>query len=229
MRPALCDEALRLGRVLAGLVPGEAEVHGLVGADGTAGVAAAARGSTRPASRCCCSTRIARAGTALLIRRGLAALDARAALDGGARAVRAAGRRSPPVTRGPATAEATDWRRIVALYDALAARWPSPVVELNRAVAVAMADGPAAGLALVDALAAEPALREYHLLPAVRADLLAALGRPRRGARRVRARGRAHRQPARARAAARPRAAASGTLTPETTQRRVLLPLAASR
>ncbi|MFD7862715.1 RNA polymerase sigma factor [Streptomyces sp. NPDC059783] len=179
LRPALCEDALRLARVLAGLMEREPEVHGLAallelqasrtaartGPDG-APVLLAAQDRTR--------------WDRLLIRRGLAALlrSAETAADAGtglgpyglqaaiaachARAVRY---------------EDTDWPAIAALYGRLAALTPSPVVALNRAVAVAMAEGPAAGLALVDALAADPALRAYHLLPSVRGDLLERMGR----------------------------------------------------
>jgi RNA polymerase sigma factor (sigma-70 family) len=175
MRPALCEEALRLGRVLAGLAPDEPEVHGLVAL------------MEIQASRS--SARVGHAGEPvllldqnraqwdqLLIRRGLDALD------------RAESLASPP---GPyvlqaaivacharaRTADETDWIRIATLYEALAAIEPSPVVELNRAVAVGMAHGPAAGLELVDALTAEGSLARYHLLPSVRGDLLSRLGR----------------------------------------------------
>jgi predicted RNA polymerase sigma factor len=176
MRPALCDEALRLGRVLAELMPHEPEVHGLV--------ALMEIQASRTASR------IGPAGEPillqdqnrarwdrLLIRRGLAAL-ARAEAQGttlGPYALQAA--IAACHARAPAAAD-TDWAAIVALYDALAQLMPSPVVELNRAVAVSMAFGPAAALERVDALDAEPALRDYHLLPAVRGDLLERLGRP---------------------------------------------------
>ncbi|WP_219416903.1 RNA polymerase sigma factor [Pseudonocardia nigra] len=174
-RPALCQEALRLGRVLAGLVPAEPEVHGLLalmeiqasrlpartGADGQAVLL---------------PDQDRRLWDRLLVRRGLAAL---------ARA------ESLPAPIGPytlqagiaacharaATAEDTDWGRIAALYDVLGGLWPTPVVELNRAVAVGMAQGPAAGLAIADRLAAAGALAAYPQLPAVRGDLLARLGR----------------------------------------------------
>jgi predicted RNA polymerase sigma factor len=128
VRPALCRDALRLGRVLAGLMPREPEVHGVLALSGALGPYA--------------------------LQAAIAACHARAR-----------------------SVEATDWPRIVALYDGLAALTGSPVVELNRAVAVAMAFGRGAGLELVDALAGDPALRGYHLLPSVRADLLARLGR----------------------------------------------------
>jgi len=174
-RPALCEEALRLGRVLAGLMPQEREVHGLV-------ALMEIQASRLPA-------RLGPDGEPvllmdqdrsrwdhLLIRRGLAALARAEALGG---------------TLGPYTLQAaiaachararvaseTDWTRIAAIYDALSQVMPSPVVELNRAVAVGMAFGPAAGLEIVDTLVAEPSMRDYHLLPSVRADLLAKLGR----------------------------------------------------
>jgi RNA polymerase sigma-70 factor, ECF subfamily len=175
MRPALCEEALRLGRVLAALVPQEPEAHGLIAL------------MELQASRM--RTRVDAAGQPvllfdqdrarwdrLLINRGLAALARAAALGGpfGPYTLQAA---IAACHARAATPEDTDWEQIVALYDALVELTGSPVVALNRAVAVAMADGPAAGLALVDELADEPALRRYHLLPAVRGDLLAKLGR----------------------------------------------------
>jgi len=175
MRPALCEDALRLGRVLAELMPQEPEVHGLVAL------------MEIQASRL--RARVNQAGDPillldqnralwdqLLIRRGLSALERAEKLE---------------ATQGPYTLQAaiaachararaahdTDWKRITALYEQLANAAPSPVVTLNRAVAVGMAYGPAAGLALVDELVSEPSLRTYHLLPAVRGDLLAKLGR----------------------------------------------------
>jgi len=175
MRPALCEEALRLGRILAELVPQEAEVHGLVAL------------MEIQASRL--TARVAASGEPirlfdqnrsmwdrLLIRRGLAALD---------RAEKLAAMRGPYVIQAAIAAcharartpAETDWPRIVALYEEFVRLVPSPIGELNRAVAVAMAYGPAAGLELVDALAAEPALKAYHHLPSVRADLLEKLGR----------------------------------------------------
>jgi RNA polymerase sigma factor (sigma-70 family) len=175
LRPALCDDAMRLGRILAELLPEQAEVHGLVAL------------MELQASR-----QHARVGTSgeivtlfdqdrsrwdrLLIRHGLGALDRARALGGGLgpyalqAAIAACHARA-------ATAEDTEWIRIVALYDALAQLVPSPVVELNRAVAVSMAFGPEAGLELVDGLVEESALARYHLLPAVRGDLLVKLGR----------------------------------------------------
>jgi RNA polymerase sigma factor (sigma-70 family) len=176
-RPELCDDALRLGRVLAELAPNEPEVHGLVAL------------MEIQASRL--AARIAPDGTPillldqnrarwdwLLVRRGLAALDRAFAL-------------APPGSRGPYVmqaaiaachgrareASATDWARIAALYGELAAAAPSPIVELNRAVAVGMAEGPAAALAILDNPALQRALADYHLLPSVRGDALAKLGR----------------------------------------------------
>lgn len=175
MRPALCEEALRLGRILAGLMPEEPEVHGLVAL------------MEIQASRA--QARVTAAGTPillldqdrsrwdrLLIGRGLAALNAAAKLRGA---------RGPYLLQAEiaacharaSTADETDWKRIVELYAELAEIAPSPIVELNRAVAVAMAFGPQAGLDLVEKLAAEPVLKAYHLLPSVRGDLLKKLGR----------------------------------------------------
>ena len=175
VRPDLCREALRLGRILAGLAPAAPEVHGLlalmelqasrlkarVGPDG-APVLLAEQDRGR--------------WDRVLIRRGLAALRRAEALggDGGAYALQAA---IAACHAEAPSAGATDWGRIALLYGRLGALAPSPVVELNRAVAVAMAQGPAAGLAVVDGLAGEPALARYHLLPSVRGDLLARLGR----------------------------------------------------
>ena len=132
--------------------------------------------STRKAVRCCCSSRTARAGIRCSSGRGLDALDARRALGGsrGTYALQAAIAACHAEARSAAD---TDWPRIAALYAELAEVAPSPVVELNRAVAVAMADGPEAGLAIVDALRDEPSLARYHLLPTVRGDLLVRLGR----------------------------------------------------
>jgi len=175
MRPALCEEALRLGRILAELAPGEPEVHGIVAL------------MEIQASRS--GARIGPSGEPillldqdrsrwdhLLVRRGLAALSRAEQLGGrlGPYALQAAIAACHARAR---TAAETDWTRIAALYDALAQIAPSPVVELNRAVAVAMAFGPAEGLALVDALVSEPALKYYHLVPSVRGDLLVKLGR----------------------------------------------------
>jgi len=175
LRPALCEDALRLGRILAELAPMEPEVHGLVALMEINASRSAAR--LGPAGEPILLLAQNRARwDQLLIRRGLAALARAEALT---------------KTRGPyliqacitacharaATPESTDWPRIAALYAELAALQPSPVIELNRAVAVSMAEGPEAGLRLVDALLAEPALRNYHLLPSARADFLARLGR----------------------------------------------------
>ena len=175
VRPALCEDALRLGRVLAGLAPDEPEVHGLVAL------------MELQASRL--RARTGRAGEPillldqdrarwdhLLIRRGLAALD-RAEELGGAMGPYSLQAAIAACHARAGRAEETDWFRIVALYDALAEIARSPVVELNRAVAVGMAFGPAAGLELVDALVSEASLAGYHLLPSVRGDLLAKLGR----------------------------------------------------
>jgi RNA polymerase sigma factor (sigma-70 family) len=177
IRPALCEDALRLGRVLAELMPREPEVHGLVAL------------MEIQASRL--RTRVGPSGEPvllldqdrsrwdhLLIRRGLAALERAEQLGTtlGPYALQAAIASCHARAR---TAEETDWARIAALYDALAEVSPSPVVELNRAVAVSMAFGPAAGLELVDRLESEPSLVGYHLLPTVRGDLLAKLGRSR--------------------------------------------------
>ncbi len=175
MRPALCEEALRLGRILAELVPMEPEVHGLVALMEIHASRAGAR--TDPAGEPILLLEQNRGRwDQLLIRRGLAALERAAALGGalGPYTLQAAAAACHARAR---TAAETDWNRIVALYDALAQLTPSPVVELNRAVAVSMAFGPAAALGLVDALAAEPRLNEYHLLPSVRGDLLEKLGR----------------------------------------------------
>ncbi len=175
MRPALCEDALRLGRVLAELAPGEPEVHGLVALMEIQASRAAAR--TGPAGEPVVLLAQNRARwDRLLIGRGLAAL-ARADSLGGAPGPYALQAAIAACHARALTAEETDWARIAALYETLARLTPSPVVELNRGVALAMAFGPAAGLAVVDGLLAEPALKEYHLLPSVRADLLAKLGR----------------------------------------------------
>ncbi|HMI49291.1 MAG TPA: RNA polymerase sigma factor [Gemmatimonadaceae bacterium] len=175
VRPGLCEDALRLGRIVAELAPEEAEVHGLVAL------------MEIQASRL--RARISSSGKAILlldqdrgrwdqilIRRGLAALERaeRLRAANGPYALQAAIVACHARAR---TAAETDWRRIASLYDALAAVAPSPVVELNRAVAIAMAFGPAEGLKIIDALTSEPSLKGYHLLPAARADLLEKLGR----------------------------------------------------
>lgn len=175
VRPALCEDALRLGRVLAGLVPGEAEVHGLVALMEIQASRMRARVTAARIPIPLLEQNRAR-WDQLLIRRGFAALQQAETLGGarGPYALQAAIAACHARARHP---EDTDWERIVALYDALAQLNPSPIVELNRAVAVGMAFGPAAGLELVDALVDTPALKAYHLLPAVRGDLLAKLGR----------------------------------------------------
>jgi RNA polymerase sigma-70 factor (ECF subfamily) len=175
VRPALCEDALRLGRILAELAPEETEVLGLIGL------------MEIQASRL--GARIGQSGEPVLlldqdrtrwnhalVRRGLAALDRAERLGGalGPYALQAAIAACHARARAPGD---TDWSRIAALYDALAQVAPSPVVELNRAVAVAMAFGPAAGLEIANGLTSEPSLKGYHLLPSVRGDLLAKLGR----------------------------------------------------
>jgi len=175
VRPGLCEEALRLGRILAELAPAEPEVHGLVALMEIQASRLAARVSPSGEPVLLLDQNRAR-WDHLLIRRGLAAL---------ARAERLNEERGPYVLQAAIaachararTADETDWTRIADLYRELAERTPSPVVELNRAVAVAMAHGPAAGLELVDALTAEPTLKSYHLLPSVRGDFLKKLGR----------------------------------------------------
>jgi RNA polymerase sigma-70 factor, ECF subfamily len=175
MRPALCEDALRLGRVLAELVPQEAEVHGLVALMEIQ--ASRARARTGPSGEPILLLDQDRSRwDHVLVRRGLAALE-RAERLGGALGPYALQAAIAACHARAQTAAATDWPRIAALYAALARLAPSPVVELNRAVALAMAFGPEAGLALVDALVDEPALQDYHLLPSVRGDLLAKLGR----------------------------------------------------
>jgi RNA polymerase sigma-70 factor, ECF subfamily len=175
MRPALCEDALRLGRILAGLAPNEPEVHGLVALMELNASRSAARVGPSGEPVLLPDQNRSR-WDKLLIRRGFAALERAEALGGarGAYALQAA--ISACHARAKAAAE-TDWERIAALYAALVERVPSPVVELNRAVAVSMARGPAAGLEIVDALTSEPSLRNYHLLPSARADLLWKLGR----------------------------------------------------
>jgi predicted RNA polymerase sigma factor len=175
LRPALCEDALRLGRILSELAPQEPEVHGLVAL------------MEIQASRS--GARVGKDGTPvllmdqdrgrwnhLLVRRGLAALD-RAERLGGARGPYALQAAIAACHARARTAGETDWTRIAALYAALAQLTPSPIVELNRAVAIGMAFGPAAGLELVDRLTTDPALKAYHLLPSVRGDLLAKVGR----------------------------------------------------
>jgi RNA polymerase sigma factor (sigma-70 family) len=175
MRPQLCEEALRLGRILAELAPGEPEVHGLVALMEIQASRSRARQGPSGEAVLLLDQNRAR-WDRMLIRRGFAALARAQALDSapGPYALQAAIAACHAHAR---KAEDTDWPRIAALYDALAECAPSPVVELNRAVAHGMAFGPAAGLHIADALTAEPALKTYHLLPAVRGDLLAKLGR----------------------------------------------------
>ncbi|WP_246258725.1 RNA polymerase sigma factor [Streptomyces typhae] len=177
VRPALCEDALRLARQLAALMPKEPEVHGLAALLELQASRTAAR--TGPGGEPVLLKDQSRGRwNRMLIRRGFAALERAEGASGGMA-------RGPYVLQAAIAAchahagsyEETDWERITALYGLLAARAPSPVVELNRAVAVSMARGPEAGLALVDALAGEPALRGYHLLPSVRGDLLERLGR----------------------------------------------------
>jgi predicted RNA polymerase sigma factor len=175
MRPGLCADALRLGRVLAGLMPKEPEVHGLVALMEIQASRSASR--VGPSGEPVLLLEQDRAGwDRLLIGRGLAAL---------ARAEELGGELGPYTLQAAIaacharalTAEETDWARIAALYESLARMSRSPVVELNRAVALSMAYGPAAGLALVEQIVDDPALKGYHLLPSVRGDLLFKLGR----------------------------------------------------
>jgi RNA polymerase sigma factor (sigma-70 family) len=175
VRPALCEDALRLGRILAELAPEEPEVHGLVALMEIQ--ASRLRARVGPSGEAVLLLDQDRSRwDQLLIRRGLAALERAGRLGGerGPYALQAAIAACHARARTP---QETDWSRIAGLYDELATQAPSPVVELNRAVAVGMASGPAAGLELVDALTSEPSLASYHLLPAVRGDLLAKLGR----------------------------------------------------
>ncbi len=175
MRPTLCEDALRLGRVLAELAPNEPEVHGLVALMEIQASRSGARVGPTGEPILLLDQDRAR-WDHLLIRRGLAALE-RAEVLGGAHGPYALQAAIAACHARARTPEDTDWTRIVALYDALAQLLPSPVVELNRAVALAMAFGPAAGLEVVDVLRSEPSLEGYHLLPSVRGDLLAKLGR----------------------------------------------------
>ena len=175
MRPALCEDALRLGRILAELVPQEPEVHGLVALMEIQASRFRARigvqGEPIPLLE-----QNRGLWDQLLIQRGFTALIRAEAIGGmlGPYAIQAA---IAACHAQAHTAAETNWERIAALYDALVQLSPSPIIELNRAVAIAMAFGPAAGLELVDALTSEPALKGYHLLPSVRGDLLAKLGR----------------------------------------------------
>jgi RNA polymerase sigma-70 factor, ECF subfamily len=175
LRPALCDDALRLGRVLAELMPNEPEVHGLVALMELQASRTRAR-VTASGDPILLLDQNRALWDHLLIRRGLAALERAKVLGGtlGPYGLQAAIAACHARAR---TADETDWERIAALYDGLAELSPSPVVELNRAVAIAMAFGPEAGLELVDELTDEPSLRTYHLLPSVRGELLAKLGR----------------------------------------------------
>ncbi|HEY0707715.1 MAG TPA: RNA polymerase sigma factor, partial [Polyangia bacterium] len=178
MRPGLCEDALRLGRILVGLLPDEAEAHGLVALMEIQ--ASRSRARTAPDGQAVLLFDQNRAlWDQMLIRRGLAALERGEQLAGQTRGPYLLQAALAACHARARTPEATDWVRIVGLYDALARLSPSPVIELNRAVAVAMAFGPAAGLEIVDALRDEPALKGYHLLPSVRGDFLAKLGRQR--------------------------------------------------
>ncbi len=175
MRPQLCEEALRLGRILAGLAPHEPEIHGLVALMEIQASRFGAR--TGPAGEPILLLDQNRGRwNRLLIRRGLSAIETAEAL-GGAPGPYLLQAMIAACHARAVTADATDWPRIAALYEALAQVMPSPVVELNRAVAVSMAFGPGAGLAIADALAAERSLESYHLLSSVRADFLKKLGR----------------------------------------------------
>ncbi|HET7234576.1 MAG TPA: RNA polymerase sigma factor [Longimicrobium sp.] len=175
VRPALCEEALRLGRILAGLMPDEPEVHGLVALMEIQASRLRARIGPRGEPILLLAQDRAR-WDRLLIRRGLAALERAEGLGGalGPYTLQAAIAACHARAR---TAAETDWVRIAALYGSLSSLSPSPVVELNRAVALGMAFGPEFGLQVVDALRDEPSLKDYHLLPSVRGDLLAKLGR----------------------------------------------------
>lgn len=175
LRPGLCDEALRLGRILAELAPNESEVHGLVALMEIQASRAAARVDQHGEPILLLEQKRTR-WDQVLIRRGLAALARAEALGAPRGAYLLQGEIAACHARAR-TADATDWNRIVALYDELARINPTPVVALNRAVAVSMASGPAAALPLVDALMSTPSLKGYHLLPSVRGDLLAKLGR----------------------------------------------------
>jgi RNA polymerase sigma factor (sigma-70 family) len=175
MRPALCEDALRLGRILAELAPKEPEVHALVALMEIQASRSVAR--TGPSGEPILLLDQNRGmWDQLLIRRGLAALE-RAEKLGGARGPYALQAAMAACHARARTPQETDWLRIVALYEELGQLMPSPVVELNRAVAVAMASGPAAGLEIVDSLVSEPSLKTYHLLPSVRGDFLFKLGR----------------------------------------------------
>ncbi|MFF2507936.1 RNA polymerase sigma factor [Streptomyces sp. NPDC058067] len=176
LRPGLCEDALRLARVLQTLMPKEPEVHGLAALLELQSSRGAARTAPDGSPVLLRDQRRMR-WNQLLIRRGFTALATAQAVSTGAPGPYVLQAAIAACHARAHTYEETDWRQIAALYALLAARTPSPVVELNRAVAVSMAEGPEAGLALVDALAGEPALRAYHLLPSVRGDLLERLGR----------------------------------------------------
>ncbi|MFF7889028.1 RNA polymerase sigma factor [Streptomyces sp. NPDC020794] len=176
LRPALCEDALRLARVLAELMPKEPEVHGLVSLLELQESRAAAR--TGPSGEpVLLKDQSRRRWNRLLIRRGFAALGRASAVTTGPPGPYALQAAIAACHAQAYAYEDTDWRQIATLYGLLATRSPSPVVELNRAVAVSMAEGPAPALEIVDRLAGEPTLRDYHLLPSVRGDLLARLGR----------------------------------------------------
>lgn len=176
MRPGLCDEALRLGRILAGLLPDVAEVHGLVSLMEIQASRSAARVDAQGEPVLLLEQNRSR-WDRVLIQRGLDAL-ARAEQLGGSRGPYALQAAIAACHARALTADATDWSRIAGLYATLADVMPSPIVELNRAVAESMAHGPAAGLARLDTLRDDPALQNYHLLPSVRGDFLMRLGRP---------------------------------------------------
>ncbi|MFF7856081.1 sigma-70 family RNA polymerase sigma factor [Streptomyces sp. NPDC007904] len=176
LRPALCEEALRLARVLSGLMPKEPEVHGLTALLEFQASRTAARTGPHGEPVLLRDQNRAR-WNRMLIARGVAALTRAEAASGGTPGPYALQAAIAACHTSAYRYEETDWSRIATLYALLAARTPSPVVELNRAVAVSMAEGPAAALPLVDALTDVPALRDYHLLPSVRGDLLARLGR----------------------------------------------------
>jgi RNA polymerase sigma-70 factor (ECF subfamily) len=175
MRPALCEDALRLGRILAGLVPNVPEVHGLVALMEIQASRALARVGPKGEPILLLDQDRTR-WDHVLIRRGLAALQRAEELGGGLGPYALQAAIAACHARAHTAAE-TDWERIAALYDALAQLMPSPIVELNRAVAVSMAFGPAEGLEIIDAIASEPSLKAYHLLPSVRGDFLFKLGR----------------------------------------------------
>jgi predicted RNA polymerase sigma factor len=176
VRPGLCEDALRLGRILAELVPWDAEVHGLVALMEIQASRLRARVDPATGDPVLLLDQDRARWDGVLVHRGLAALERGERLPGprGPYALQAAIAACHARAR---TADATDWTRIAALYTALAQIAPSPIVELNRAVAMAMAFGPATGLEIADALIGEPSLRNYHLLPSVRGDLLQKLGR----------------------------------------------------